>query len=131
MENNMKRIVLIDDDATTNYLNKMIIERSELVDEVVTFDSAQDALNYFHQNISAIHDSLVFLDINMPIMNGWQFLDQYEEMNGNEANKIVILTSSINPADKQMAETKSEIIDYKPKPLSVEMLTELVASYLN
>lgn len=127
----MKRIVLIDDDATTNYLNKMIIERSNLVDEVVTFDSAQDALNYFRQNGALIEDSLVFLDINMPVMNGWQFLDQYEAMNEKASNKIIILTSSINPADKQMAETKSEIIDYKPKPLSVEMLTELVASYLN
>lgn len=131
MENNMKRIVLIDDDATTNYLNKMIIERSELVDEVVTFDSAQEALNYFNENVTSIEDSLVFLDINMPIMNGWQFLDQYEVMVGNMENKIVILTSSINPADKQMAEKKSGIIEYKSKPLSIEMLNDLVRAYLN
>ncbi|MEQ8906803.1 response regulator [Ekhidna sp.] len=127
----MKRIVLIDDDATTNYLNKMIIERSELVDEVVTFDSAQEALNYFNENVTSIEDSLVFLDINMPIMNGWQFLDQYEVMVGNMENKIVILTSSINPADKQMAEKKSGIIEYKSKPLSIEMLNDLVRAYLN
>lgn len=129
MENNMKRIVLIDDDSTTNYLNKTIIERSELVDEVVTFDSAQEALNYFHQNVDSIEDSLVFLDINMPIMNGWQFLDQYKVIGGNAANKIVILTSSINPADKQMAEQKTGIIDYKSKPLSIEMLNDLMGTY--
>ena len=77
MEITMKRIVLIDDDATTNYLNKLIIERSALVDEVLTFDSAEEALKYFNQNNSEEDQSLVLLDINMQIMNGWQFLDHY------------------------------------------------------
>lgn len=126
----MKRIVLIDDDATTNYLNKMIIERSELVDEVLSFDSAQEALDYFSVNALPVDESLVLLDINMPIMDGWQFLDHYKKINGHEVSKIVILTSSINPSDKQMAEQQN-IKDYKSKPLSIDMLNELVASYLN
>ncbi len=127
---NMKRIVLIDDDPTTNYLNKLIIERSDLVDEVLTFNSAEEALNYFNTNNSTT-DALVLLDINMPIMNGWQFLDHYREMEGDKSNKIVMLTSSINPSDKQLADEKNEIVDYKSKPLSVEMLQDLVTSYLN
>ncbi len=127
----MKRIVLIDDDATTNYLNKLIIERSDLVDEVLSFDSAQEALSFFNQDNSSEDEALVLLDINMPIMSGWQFLDQYQTMQNKGSNKIVILTSSINPADKQMAEEKVGILDYKSKPLSIEMVNELVSSYLN
>lgn len=127
----MKRIVLIDDDATTNYLNKLIIERSKLVDEVLTFDSAEAALVFFSQSNSEEDEALVLLDVNMPVMNGWQFLDHYQAMNGTRSNKIVILTSSINPADKQLAEEKANVMDYKSKPLSVDMLNELVSSYFN
>ncbi|MEP4090217.1 response regulator [Ekhidna sp.] len=126
----MKRIVLIDDDATTNYLNKMIIERSELVDEVLTFDSAEEALDYFVRNDRPKDDSLVLLDINMPIMDGWQFLDHCKSENIPHPSKIVMLTSSINPADKERADTKYGV-DYKPKPLSVDMIKDLVSSYLN
>ncbi|WP_420319088.1 response regulator [Ekhidna sp.] len=127
----MKRIVLIDDDETTNYLNKLIIERAALVDEVVSFDSAQDALNFFSNNQDEEDESLVLLDINMPIMNGWQFLDRYQMLQKQNGNKFVILTSSINPADKEMAEEKNSIIEYMAKPLSIEMINELVSNYLN
>ncbi len=127
----MKKIVLIDDDATTNYLNKLIIEKSELVDEVLTFNSAQEALNFFDAAEDPEDEMLVLLDINMPIMNGWQFLDKYESIKKSTSNKIVILTSSINPVDKRLAEGKKDILDYKSKPLSVDMLNDLVNSYLN
>lgn len=127
----MKRIVLIDDDSTTNYLNKLIIERSELVDEVLTFDSAEEALNFFHQNNDPDDEALVLLDINMPIMNGWQFLDHYRAMDIPRSNKIVMLTSSINPADKLLADEKNDVVDYKSKPLSVDMLKDLVSNYFN
>ena len=67
----------------------------------------------------------------MPIMNGWQFLDQYGAMERNKSNKIVLLTSSINPSDKQLADEKINVVDYMSKPLSVDMLQDLVTTYLN
>ncbi len=127
----MKKIVLIDDDATTNFLNKLIIEKSNLVDEVLTFDSGQDALNFFNSEKNEEDEMLVLLDINMPVMNGWQFLDHYETLNKSSSKKIVILTSSINPTDRQLAEGKKEILEYKSKPLSMDMLSDLVDEYLN
>ncbi|MEQ6168681.1 MULTISPECIES: response regulator [unclassified Ekhidna] len=126
----MKRIVLIDDDSTTNYLNKLIIERAGIVDEVLAFESGQEALDFFHKNHNGAELSLVLLDINMPVMNAWQFLDQYQAITGDNSNKIVLLSSSINPADKQMAEKKENVLDFKSKPLSVDMLNDLVSSYL-
>ena len=130
MENKMKRIVLIDDDSTTNYLNKLIIERASLVDEVLTFESGQEALDFFNQNKDDADTSLVLLDINMPVMDGWQFLDQYQAIEKKPTNKIVLLSSSINPADKQLAEKKESVLDFKSKPLSIDMLNDLVNSYL-
>lgn len=126
----MKRIVLIDDDSTTNYLNKLIIERADLVDEVLTFESGEEALDFFHKNPNVSEASLVLLDINMPVMNAWQFLDHYQAINSGNSNKIVLLSSSINPADKQMAEKIENVLDFKSKPLSIDMINDLVSSYL-
>lgn len=132
MEEHMKRIVLIDDDSTTNFLNKMIIERSQLVDEVLTFDAANEALEYFKAKVDNEEGSLILLDINMPIMNGWEFMDQYISLNGKlKSNKVIMLTSSIDPVDKQLAEDNKSVEALKSKPLSIEMLNELVSNYLN
>ena len=126
----MKRIILVDDDPTTNYLNKLIIEKTGLVDDVVAFESAEQAIDHLLSNGNGEVDGLVLLDLNMPIMNGWQFLDKYEQIKPEAKTKIVILTSSINPSDKQMAEDRSLVVDYKAKPLSSDMLNELINSHL-
>ncbi len=131
MPNHFKRIVLIDDDSTTNFLNKMIIQKAELVDEVMVFDEAEEALKYFQED-NTEHPSLILLDINMPVMNGWEFLQQYSHIEiKNDRNSIVMLTSSIDPEDKQKAEEFEDVVGYRSKPLSIEMLQKLVQTYLN
>lgn len=126
-----KRIVLIDDDQTTNTLNKLIIERSELVDEVVMFAEAEKALKFLSDD-SGDEKSLILLDINMPYMDGWEFLSEYSKINGTKRkDKIVMLTSSIDPSDITKAEEYPPVSDYKSKPLSFEMLQALVDKYLN
>ena len=127
----MKKIILIDDDPTTNYLNKLVVERSNLVDKLFVFDSAVEALEFFQANEQDIDGSLILLDINMPIMNGWEFLDNYGESSNKHKNKIVLLTSSIDPNDKTKAEANPHVVDYKSKPLSNKLLNEIVDSHLN
>ncbi|MEP5613330.1 MAG: response regulator [Cyclobacteriaceae bacterium] len=132
----MKRIVLIDDDQTTNALNKLIIEKSELVDEVVLFAEAEKALKFLDaEEVSyerGEQKSLILLDINMPIMNGWDFLEEYTKLNGATIDhKIVLLTSSIDPSDVNKAEKYERVSDYKSKPLSFDLLQSLVEKYLN
>ena len=126
-----KRIVLIDDDQTTNALNKLIIERSKLVDEIVLFAQAEEALKFLDTD-EGRERSLILLDINMPIMDGWEFVSEYGKLNGGvRKDYIVMLTSSIDPSDMSKAENLTTISEYKTKPLSFEMLHLLVSKYLN
>ncbi len=127
----MKRIILIDDDSTTNALNKMIIERSDLVDEVLMFNEAQKALEFFKEEPGdRQNQSLILLDINMPLMDGWEFLNEYIKLNGSRrGEKVVMLTSSIDPKDMTRAEEYGPVSEFKSKPLSIEMLKTLVIKH--
>lgn len=127
-----KRILLIDDDHTTNALNKMIISRSALVDEVLTFEEAEKALTFLKNENGSRQPSLILLDINMPIMDGWEFLSEYDKLNGSNRNdKIVLLTSSIDPEDMSKAEELASVSEFRSKPLSTDMLDSLVTDYFN
>ncbi|WP_421762642.1 response regulator [Ekhidna sp.] len=126
-----KRIVLIDDDKTTNHLNKFTIERSNVANEVIIFDSPLGALDYFKNRSDEEKGSLILLDINMPIMDGWEFLKHYISLNGNAtADKVVMLTSSIDPRDQELAKESEFVSDIKFKPLSLKTINDLVKTYL-
>ena len=126
-----KRIVLIDDDNTTNYLNKFTIERSNVVNEVITFASPLEALDYLNSRSEDEKGALILLDINMPVMSGWELLKHYATQNGNKAvDKVVMLTSSIDPRDQEIAKDNGLVSDIKPKPLSLRTINELVKTLL-
>lgn len=126
----MRKVILIDDDATTNYLNKLVIERSEMVDDVVVFHSASEALEHYKGHFNEFDGALILLDINMPIMNGWEFLESYGLLDDKGSEKIVLLTSSISPLDKKRAAENPYVVDYRSKPLSTDLLKELINSHL-
>ncbi|MEQ8906716.1 response regulator [Ekhidna sp.] len=126
-----KRIVLIDDDNQTNYLNKFIIEGSKLVNEILTYSSPLEALSYLKNRTDEEKGSLLLLDINMPIMDGWEFLRHYATQNGNVmVDKVVMLTSSIEQTDHALAKQNEFVSDIKVKPLSLRMINELVKTHL-
>ncbi|MFK7952555.1 MAG: two-component system response regulator [Ekhidna sp.] len=128
MSQGLKKIVLIDDDSTTNFLNKTIIQKAGLVDEIMVFEEAEEALTYFKSKNSK-DPFLVLLDVNMPIMNGWEFLDEYDKIKNDLNAFIVMLTSSIDPADKQKAESFNYVVEYQSKPLSNSTINKLVETY--
>ena len=123
----ISKIILIDDDEQINFLNKVVAKRSGLVEEVVDFIQARDALSYLSER-SNDQPPLVLLDINMPVMNGWDFIAEYEGM-GNKNALIYMLTSSINPNDEERARSSSSVKGFLSKPLTEKMLAGLADSY--
>lgn len=127
-------ILLIDDDPATNFVNKMIIERAQVDTEIVVCSGGQEALDYLSCEgtyASATDDpqpGIIFLDINMPGMNGWEFLVHYEKMPDEQKARIVVamLTTSLNPEDKKTGEENKEVETFMHKPLKQEMLFELI-----
>jgi CheY-like chemotaxis protein len=123
------RIILIDDNHTTNFLNEMVINRSGHNIEVSSFDRAINAVDFFSKAENQKNSYLIFLDINMPEMDGWEFADEYVKINTTQNNVIVMLTSSVDPRDKERALVHSAIYEYHPKPLTFEVLNEVLAKY--
>jgi CheY-like chemotaxis protein len=83
------------------------------------------------ENTTYPQPDLIFLDINMPVMDGWEFMQVYHKLDENKkGNKVIVmLTTSINPDDKLKASLISEITDFKSKPLFPDNLEELVKKY--
>ena len=121
----MKNVLLIDDDSVFNFLNTKTLERMGIVNDIHTALNGKEALNLFndyYQGSRQLPD-IILLDLNMPIMDGFEFLEAFRKLrlSGIADVKIIIVTSSQNPKD--MARAKSLGIDhYLPKPLKEEAL---------
>jgi CheY-like chemotaxis protein len=125
----LKTIILIDDSESDNFFHSLIIEEAKVADRIATFEYAEKALTYLQQT-SDIDVELIFLDINMPRMDGFQFLEDYNKLNDNQkAKAVIMLTTSLNPLDEMRAKTFSEIKGFRNKPLTEKMLTEIIENY--
>jgi CheY-like chemotaxis protein len=126
----MNKVLLIDDNRADNFLHKIVIEKSGFAKTIVAHQSAESALIYIstkEKNNEYPNPELILLDINMPGMDGWDFVAEYEKLSGDITSKIkvVMLTTSLNPDDKERAENKPLIAGFQNKPLTKESLEEL------
>lgn len=126
----LNQILFIDDDTITLMLCKKVIARSDFCNEIITSQNGEEALNYFNTiKTSEIknHPQLIFLDLNMPIMGGWEFLDYFnsDEYSEFKTIKIVILSSTIDPEDLEKSKQYPMVIDFLPKPINQSMLEYL------
>ena len=130
MSKKLNLILLIDDDEPTNFLHKIIIEQHGCAQKIETVRSSMEALEFLKKRIDSSypHPDLIFLDINMPMMDGWEFLEEYKKLQNDQKGRVVIvmLTTSLNPADKQKAEEFKEIDGFRNKPLTEEMLDDIM-----
>src|ERR1041385_2757434 len=103
MTKKIHSILLVDDDDATNYLNRLTLKKLDCADEVHISESGSEALQYLQKNVNGDypHPDLIFLDINMPAMDGWEFLEEYKKLPPEMKGKIVeiMLTTSLNPDD--------------------------------
>ncbi len=128
---NIELVMLIDDNDTDNFISKRIIEITNFAKEVVVKSSGQSALNYLGENtenVSRLPD-LIFLDINMPIVDGFVFLYEFENFPDTVKDKckIVILSSSDNKRDIDKIVNNNYVIRFITKPLNEAALEELKA----
>ena len=123
----IKTALLIDDEEVDQILYRRIIDRSGLVEELISYRYADEALDFLRQTDRGPID-VIFLDINMPRMDGFEFLEAaIEELDSSFATiVIVMLTTSMNPADKERAMTFDVVKDYINKPLTVDSLRHIV-----
>ncbi len=119
---------IIDDDSMYVNLVKKIIEAKNLCKNLMVFKNGKEALNYFEAILTNLDKKsipeIIFLDLNMPVMDGWEFLENFIGIK-NKFRKIItlyIVSSSINPVDEERAKKINAVKDYLIKPITIEDL---------
>ncbi|MBP9794003.1 MAG: response regulator [Flavobacterium sp.] len=127
-----KRICLIDDDKSFQFLTQRIINDTELVHEIEVFSNGQEALHYL-ESIRSDKNKLpdiILLDLFMPVLDGWGFLNKFIDLESKLAKviPIYIVSSSIDPIDIQKSKSIIPVIDFIIKPMTKEIFTQIVLS---
>jgi len=125
-------ILCVDDDPITLMLCKKVITKHSFSNTIITAKNGEEALQYFNSIINKEENrlpDLMFLDLNMPVMDGWEFLDLFSTNKYSEVNsiKIVVLSSTIDPEDLQKSKKYPMVIDFLSKPITTNMLSYLEA----
>lgn len=115
-------IFLVDDDPINNLINKRLLKKAGIETEILEFQEGLDAISLLEKS-DIKQCTLIFLDINMPIMNGWEFLDVYQEKFPDRKDEIIILSSSIDYQDRLKAQTYKSISGFLEKPLTLDKIT--------
>jgi len=133
MNRKLRCILLIDDNPDDNFFHERVIKKNNAAEIVVAKQTGVDALAYLksEKDDEDLHPELIFLDINMPGMNGWEFLEEYNKLDEKSKSRaiVVMLTTSDNPDDKQKSAMMNIASDFRTKPLTGEMLEEIVNKY--
>lgn len=130
-------ILLIDDNEADNMFHKIRIKEADICNHIKSAIDGRDALDYIilsgepNQSEKFPKADLIYLDINMPGMNGFEFLKEYHKLDERLKSKIVIimLSNSLSPDDKIKAMSFKEVTEFQNKPLTVEILHETVEKY--
>ena len=118
--------IIVDDDPISNFISKKLILKANLDADVQSFTESVEGLNYVLSTLAKPQEgtAVLLLDINMPALTGWQFMERLETKGSivDERLLIYILSSSIDPADLSKAKDNPHICDYIMKPLTLEIV---------
>ncbi len=130
-------ILLVDDNNADNVYHKIIITEADVCNYIRAVTNGREALDYIiksgepNQTESFPKPDIIYLDINMPGMNGFEFLEEYKKLDEKLKSKVLIimLTTSLNPDDRERALTFKEVTEFQNKPITVEILHETIKKY--
>lgn len=126
--------MLVDDNEIDNLINQKMIEASGICEHIFTHSGAKSAIEFLKNieklakgPVSLYLPEIIFMDIDMPLMDGFQFLDEFDRLSDSIKNscKIVMLTSSLNPQDMNRAKKNQFVLKYINKPLTQENLKKI------
>jgi CheY-like chemotaxis protein len=127
MYNGYKTCLLIDDNYIDNFVTRRILESSNFAENIVVQQSATEAIDAIRDG--SIKPDVIFLDLRMPLMNGFEFLQEYDKLHeeSKTAAKIFMLSSSLDPVDVKRSGQNKYITQFIHKPLTHKILEELTA----
>lgn len=125
-----ERFIVVDDDPTNNMICEFTLRRFSSLTNIKTFIDPEVALLFIKETYSAAETNaptVLFLDINMPVLTGWDFLDIFKDFTTQLKQQFIIyiLSSSIDERDKEKAETNPLITGFLSKPLSVKIISSI------
>ncbi|MES2268244.1 MAG: response regulator [Bacteroidota bacterium] len=117
--------LLIDDNYIDNFVTRKILESGNYADNIIVIQSAHDAINALRDG--SIKPDAIFLDIRMPMMSGFEFLQEYEalDLDNKDVVKIFMLSSSLDPTDMNKSKGNKYVASFVHKPLTHQALEEL------
>jgi CheY-like chemotaxis protein len=129
------KIICVDDDPIALLLSKLVLAKADFASQVITAANGEIALEYLekpevieeHKNSN--NPLIILLDLNMPVMDGWEFLEQFSKTLYKEhyqTTRIILLSSSIDPNDIERSKEFSMVMDFIPKPLTKDMLNDIM-----
>lgn len=128
-------ICIIDDDDVYQFTVTRTIEANKLAKKILVFSDGEQAIQFLVDNVANNENvpDVIFLDINMPIMDGWQFLEEYVKIKPRIGKRITIymVSSSVDPVDVERAKKISELSDYIIKPVTPNKLKDIIEALEN
>lgn len=135
MNYKLKSILLVDDDDATNFINRKILSKLKVAEQIHIALNGKEAIEFLqNQNSPGQQESeittpqLILLDINMPVMDGWEFMEAYHSLSEEKKADVIVvmLSTSGNPDDIKRAESNPEISGYNTKPLHPDLMLEII-----
>lgn len=127
-------VLLVEDDEIVNYYNEFTLKEAGFAKEIVVTTNGREGLDYLDKALTGEEGykmpDLILLDINMPVMDGFEFLEAYEDedFHGRAKALVVMLTTSLHPQDQERAAAFESVSAYLYKPLLADKLKEILAS---
>lgn len=120
----LQNVLFIDDDRPTNIINERLAERSNVFKSIQVYMNSVEALQYITELVKNDRPfpDLIFLDINMPALNGWQFLDAFKQLGLENKIKVVMLSTAVNIPEDKRENYQTVVSAFERKPLSLDKI---------